>query len=453
MNADIPVNLKKLSTIEDKESFEYQDLAFKAASDVLSSGREALSSFDSARALKLLSIGAKLLPWRNDVVSLRNNALETYIKITNEYIDNGDCDLIRTRIVFLNTVAPDGYLKIKKIPKNCDQKLSKAPAPSLDDLFNLPEPKRDSSIEIRNFTDLPSQANYYIEQNNRFPEVELLLMSFQHFYDFWNGFSIICKNFSIDPNITNSKNIVVESSCDLSQEFTYTSDDVILDRFKKDVEKTNKLLYVLGGDSYKYIFSSFLGKFRTETKITSTVPRINKFKDIQLFLQVNNPAVVFDIYVENHKGLQHLKQFVGQLSARTYTHRLHKIEISLKMESLVRKLFGVSSALMLKGRSTNRLDYLYPNSSSVKQTFYFNNIEDTKNLKQVIIRPNFNDTYKLYKEWHKLNWSIDMLRDKSKISKPIPKDKSDKMWEFRELGIGDLWLREKEYSWIHSMVK
>ena len=97
---DIPKSLLDLSKILRRESSEYMVQADKAIQDTLNSAKEAELGQDTARALKILSIGLRLMPWRNDLLNHRERVLQKYTSLIETSLSPKDppCSQIREKI-------------------------------------------------------------------------------------------------------------------------------------------------------------------------------------------------------------------------------------------------------------------------------------------------------------------------------------------------------------------
>ena len=188
--AEIPHTAKQLFKMKnaDKDSYAYQNIAHKAAMDMVHEGKEALRGQNSSRALKLLSIGAKLLPWRGDVVALRDAALNTNINIVNDMLTTADisCEIITERVEYLSTYAPDSIMKIKGYKSKCATSLptNKSVAKTkVIDQFKKRSPKQYLTLEKKHYQSPSKQLDYIINRNKTFPLQDILILGFQRI---WN---------------------------------------------------------------------------------------------------------------------------------------------------------------------------------------------------------------------------------------------------------------------------
>jgi hypothetical protein len=229
----LPETLKSLKKIKDKESIEYEVLVYKAATDIINSAKEAEQSFDSGRALKLLTVGAKILPWRSDVVSKRNKALSTYLKVTNLMIKDSSyiCGEVLNRIEYLNEIAPDAFTQlssrknrclkkktkkiIKKIKKVSEKKKSKGKQLDyLIDILNKNTPPSHAQIERKFKGDLFLKLKEITKRNNNFPLEDVLLNSMSVAIYTFKNFDYSCSDFEIDPNSVSKSNYKLNVTCD-----------------------------------------------------------------------------------------------------------------------------------------------------------------------------------------------------------------------------------------------
>lgn len=207
--SEVPPSLLKLVEIKEKESIEYQIAAHQAAMDLLSLGKSSLDGLDSGHALRLLSVGAKLLPWRSDIAQLRNVARDRYIAGINSLLDEGQvqCAIIIERMKYLSSIAPDGILKIKKFNQICpnnELQFTKKYELENNDLIALlkdkiPETSKDNVPS--NDSDLSLQLDAIIKRNKTFPSLDLLILGFNVYYKkYINQSKVIYDQFKISPN-------------------------------------------------------------------------------------------------------------------------------------------------------------------------------------------------------------------------------------------------------------
>jgi uncharacterized protein len=406
-----PSSLLKLENIHDKNSFEYQETAYAAALDTVSSGKEALASLDSSRALKLLSLGAKLLPWRGDVISLRNTALETYLKITNDFVAKKDCSEIENRINYLKTIAPDGVLKVQAIPLECkriaDERIKMPDDHVVDNyfkkMFSAAEPMIRKDLEEKYFNDLPSQLSYIVERNKNFPKKDLELLHLKYLFDIWKDFGFNCSGFEIDKDTTSVEDVKVHSNCVRdgrvhryltgksirSSVVREPSIEAIKDKFTKTAAIVDGLLRVNGGGAYLEIYpKAFARMFRVG--IPTSKPLYQKFPE--KFLNEND-FFIFDVIINDEKGERVLGEAGAEINLHCSNYEACKFYVSG---------IGLEGVVWLVKEEINESDSRFRGSifksDPKKRTLIFSSQKILTNLKLLSFRINLEKTYELYKE-------------------------------------------------------
>lgn len=219
VSEQIPASLKLLSEISDNKSIEYEIASYEAATDLINLGKNALRGRDSGQALRLLTIGARLMPWRSDVVQLRDTALRTYIENTNVMIAKGaaSCVSIIDRVQYLNTIAPDGLSSLENYnlacPNNHIQVKSKLALEDGDFISllqkSLPASSQDLAVEDR--VDLSVQLQKILERNNKFPTEDLLILGFNYFRLAQMKNRVVYDRFEIPSDATNENTFTLEA--------------------------------------------------------------------------------------------------------------------------------------------------------------------------------------------------------------------------------------------------
>lgn len=205
---DIPDSVRQLIKIEDKNSIEYELLAYQASQDIIFRGRAYLTGSDSSRALKVLTVGTKLMPWRTDITSLRSLALETYVLNTKQMFAGltSSCDEILERVTYLKQVAPDEFIKMKTFPKRCEGVEARLRYASVEssfvDLLNTKLPRDKDHTPPSD--DLIQKLDLLVNKNTDFPIMDLYLGEFNVFYQKYKDYRVIFNKFDIDPNATST---------------------------------------------------------------------------------------------------------------------------------------------------------------------------------------------------------------------------------------------------------
>ena len=72
---------------------------------------------------QLLTLARELNPWHDGIKNYYLLAIKQYIKATSILAKNSPCDLIITRIDYLNQISPDNAGRFGKIVKKCNHEL------------------------------------------------------------------------------------------------------------------------------------------------------------------------------------------------------------------------------------------------------------------------------------------------------------------------------------------
>ncbi|MFY7992407.1 MAG: hypothetical protein ACOVP4_03865 [Bacteriovoracaceae bacterium] len=200
---EIPHSLTKLSEIKDKNSEAYMFMAHQAAMDARYSAESALEGENSSLALKILGIGLELMPHRGDLKTLRNSALETYIKITQKLEEDSqkNCPVLQSRYNFLASVAPDAFVKLK-YDRSCGSITKTTPE-------KINEPILYKNLEAEFKVNLSSDW-----KNNHFPFDDVLnnsLMLTRSLYG--EGEILKCDSLKIDPASKDVDSLDVMANC------------------------------------------------------------------------------------------------------------------------------------------------------------------------------------------------------------------------------------------------
>lgn len=213
----VPDSLRRLSDISDTKSIEYEIAAYEAATDLINLGKNALRGRDSGQALRLLTIGTRLMPWRGDVAQLRDTALLTYIEGTNSMITKGasHCPTIIDRIQYLSTIAPDGLSSLNDFnlacPSNRIQLKSKLVLEESDFISFLQKRLPDATPDkVEKSTDLSEQLEKIVARNKNFPTVDLLILGFNVFTHTHKKNRTLYDRFTIASNTVSENSFTLE---------------------------------------------------------------------------------------------------------------------------------------------------------------------------------------------------------------------------------------------------
>lgn len=205
--AEIPDSLIRLSEIKNHDSEAYMFEAHKAAMDARHSAESALEGENSSLALKILSVGLKLMPHRDDLKNLRNTALDTYLSITKKLEEDTkkNCALLQERYQFLNTLAPDSLAKLT-YDKDCGVIAKKEDT----DYIRIHEPVLLKDLEAQYKAD-------HIWKNTKFPFEDVLNNSFMLLRSLYGeNFSLSCSGFKMVPGSNENNLIDAHSVCKMS---------------------------------------------------------------------------------------------------------------------------------------------------------------------------------------------------------------------------------------------
>lgn len=240
----VPASVKKLVSISDKSSIEYQIAAYEAATDLVNQGNNAIAGQDSGRALKLLTLGTHLLPWRKDVAQLRDSALSKFIVTTNTLMSKLpiDCQIIIERVQFINYIAPDGLAKIGDYNKNCPSNVIQARgrlAIEEKDFINflqrsVPNPTYDKAITDN--SDLVNQLEDIVAKNRSFPVEDLLILGFNVFLNLYKNNRIVYDRFEIPKDTVSENDVALK--CYRQQEKKEDDDRGLLKQIKDSFVKS-----------------------------------------------------------------------------------------------------------------------------------------------------------------------------------------------------------------------
>ena len=424
-NAQAPVvkvdpletSITELEKIQDKDSSEYQVMAYKVAIDTINSGKEALASYDSARALKLLSLAARFLPWRGDIVNLRDTALETYIKVSNSIIDKKKCDEIFQRTEFLKTVAPDGVIKLQDFPAECKiEKMTLRKAEeSISNILLAKTPIIYAEIEKENFTDLKQDLNYIVKRNNNFPYDDFFKMQMSYLFEFWKDFSFSCANFSVDPNATSLVDFNMNSNCSVDASFHPLADEEVTKLENKYISAAEALVGVPNGE----------GKIEVSLKkeIQTTKPLMESYDQWYGSHYLSNGDIyIFDVILENKNGAKVIRQTGFNLiksaidGSIVVVARFGEMDLVPKTDGELAEYLAKQNNVHSRQRNASNdfemymsLFLNYPYSGDNKYSFRlpgmykfnFSSQQEIEGLKKISFKINLKKTYEFHEYVHK----------------------------------------------------
>lgn len=354
--AEIPHSLTKLSEIKDKQGEAYMFLAHQAAMDARYSAESALEGENSSLALKILGVGLELMPHRGDLKSLRNTALETYLKITQKLEEDSkkNCTILKERYDFLATVAPDAFVKLK-YDTSCGELTKSTPE-------KVAEPTLMKSLEAEFKANLSSDW-----KNSKFPYEDVLNNSFMLTRSLYGeGFNIDCSEFVIDPKSKEVESLDVFSKCKLSgigPEFRETS-------FKYYGFLDHLLIVPNGSKAVMY----------------STLDGTTKF-----FKTSDSLYKVYERAFDNESFDEDMSTFALLTMTLRYKDKDHAENILVKLNHKNFKSTGVPDIHFEKGPK-ERFETLGPTST------LFLSSEEMKDLQRVTFTIDYKSTYELYKK-------------------------------------------------------
>jgi len=163
---------------KDHSGVDFEILSYNAATDLMNLGKRALEGQDSGAALKYLSLGAELLPYRSDLVYLRNKALKAYVEVTNSMVGlrSIPCSTLQERHAFLKMIAPDALTEVKAGRADC--KVLAGPQAKPFDFKRIATstlPGTNRAAEKKAYSDLSSDLKYFLEKDRSFPFESLLV--------------------------------------------------------------------------------------------------------------------------------------------------------------------------------------------------------------------------------------------------------------------------------------
>ncbi len=118
----VPDNVRKLQTIKDKKSIEYQIVSYEAAMDLHQLAKMNYKIGNLVKALHFMELATKLFAYRDDLVNFYNQILQEFTAETNNLISkkNISCENLKVRVRLIQSASPRYANKIIKNKISCN---------------------------------------------------------------------------------------------------------------------------------------------------------------------------------------------------------------------------------------------------------------------------------------------------------------------------------------------
>ncbi len=207
----VPDNVRKLQTIKNRESIEYQIVSYEAAMDLHQLAKMNYKIGNLVKALHFMELATKLFAYRDDLVNFYNQILEEFTVETNKLITNRNisCENLKVRVRLLQAASPRYANKIIKNKISCNidtgHKLTSIKDINIDAWISTKLPKNESknrNAGSANSDDFFMQAKIqkakaiekYKQESKvyklQFPKLEIILSSLK-----------VLGNFGLEMNL------------------------------------------------------------------------------------------------------------------------------------------------------------------------------------------------------------------------------------------------------------
>lgn len=416
VHAEVPETLQELSKKTEKDNFEYQVLAYKAAIDTINVSNNELAGMNSAEALKVSSFGLMHMPYRGDIRDVRNKALNTYISITRKLEEKPkeNCEVLKERYEFLAKIAPDSLTMVNN-NLSC-LKVVKLIEPKNAELISVKIPPVNPELEKDFKADLSHDVDFYLAKNNNFPTEDVLNNMFMLFSAiFPEDFSVECTALKVDPNSTNPKDLKVSGHCE-----RITPTVANLAEVKKQYDLNIKTMFEVPGGKEKV-----LGLY-DNSKIASTKPLVKKWEclmsdeshcqspDGKLIYGVNKrlpECIVMSmnlIYEKKQKAKPflafmnhrfHINMEAGEKSLPVFGKRFGQLGFNLPFPDSELEGCFHPTRHDLQNEPMTYIDILRKNALTQDQAFGGLTIDQLKGLKKITFTINHWATYHYYRKY------------------------------------------------------
>lgn len=374
VNGDLPPSISALNAITDKEGIDYSIASYKATMDILNASKGYLKNSDSAKALKMLSLGTTLFPYRDDVQALKTVALGRFTQITIDMIKNDSitCNDIKERVNFLRSVAPDAINNLKVKRDNCDYMVKELDhVPTVNEISKATAPKSIKELEEKYNLDLSKELSYAMWREDFLPKEDLTLL----YLRFMGSFKMSPSSINIE--LSKDK---LTASISSPYEFKREGEDIDSGDFCDEIEK---LVAVQSTKIQSCMSEDIFGK-----EVNKQIPVGNKVKERLSFL-TSKPLVVLEVVFELQDGSTVIHDFLLKVDLDTrFSYKFFNTGITGTMNNnFMRATNDTSMMLDISTRLT-------PPTFNVR----FVPIELLKKTKSVFVRNNPLKTKELYIE-------------------------------------------------------
>jgi hypothetical protein len=229
-DAILPESVSLFINLKQDDSVDYEIATFKAATDLVNLGKIQMESYNSGDALRYLSLGAHLMPFRGDVKHLYLKAIDNYVTVTNKMISSKSftCSELATRIDFLKTVSPDSLLALGKMNNGCSYNTA---SNNNDFIFSKvsgqKQEKPQFDYEKYATVNLSKDLDYLLKMNEFLPVTEIMNIAFEGLGDL----RIDSKNIELSSYTKDSENIYIEVDSEINKD--KSTGETALDTCKK----------------------------------------------------------------------------------------------------------------------------------------------------------------------------------------------------------------------------
>lgn len=213
----LPESVDLLINMKQDDSVDYEIASFKAAADLVNLGKVQMESYNSGEALRYLSLGSNLLPYRDDIKYLYRKAVDNYVSVTNAMISSKDysCSELVTRIDFLKIVSPDSLLSLQKRNKDCPYETTRnSDQFSFSKVAGQKQEKPQLEYEKHADVNLSKDLDYLLKMNEFLPVTEIMNIAFEGLGDL----KIDSKNIGLSSYTQDSENIYLEVESEINED-------------------------------------------------------------------------------------------------------------------------------------------------------------------------------------------------------------------------------------------
>lgn len=422
----------------DKESIEFEQEAYKLSMDIVNFSKTEILSGNSANAIKLLTIGSRVMPWRNDITKLRKTACEDFIEVTKKIQSSKkpNCKYLKKRYDFILEFAPDSMADLN-MPDSCEEKkeievryvkviekVKENPFESVSENYEKIDinelRKRVSSFSAVQAPSAPAEykdnqklkLKFELERTKAINSGDGLLevlehLNFELFYYVFSGNKVVCDNFHIDSEMSsNSEEINISSKCKTILSLKNNRNNEIMKIFNYYNKLLNKS-YGLTNGKYTVIIPIPLVNKTIEFKSSEVVSHIiNKYISImggerdylvdsvvlKTVTEKLNTSKVVDRLLSHRESLVKPSFAVVKsdkaMSFKERRNYLKKIGIELSWSSYLYEPFAELGYKF----ETKNIHFFDSNFHQNNITFSGSNLDDLSSIKSLTVAIDFEST-------------------------------------------------------------